>query len=101
MRIEWRTNNAYDSVLRIDDDGKLLDWADASSISAGKSRPILADLLVEPIELESWSMDEPTSTDPEDYGELVLARETGDDGAEIPSVRLLAKRLAFHFRATD
>ena len=100
MRIEWRTNNAYDSVLVIDDEGQVVQWADADTILAN-GRTALADMLTAPVELSSWSLDDPDETDPDGYGELVLAREPGDGQADIPDAKLLAERLAFRFGATD
>jgi len=91
MNIEWRTNNAYDSVLVIDDEGKVVTWF------ANNSADSIRDMLVELGDVGDWEGRDPEEvTDPNEYGELVLCRAA--DGAVLEIGPQFAERLAFWFR---
>jgi len=91
MNIQWRTNNAYDSVLVIDDGGKIVTWF------ADNQADSIRNVLVNMGDLADWEGRAPEGvTDPDEYGELVLSRAA--DGAVLEIGPQFGERLAFWFR---
>jgi hypothetical protein len=106
MQLQWRHNNGYDAILRVDDDGNVVDWCDAARNLAGPDMTALAMMLTRPKEIDSWSLnplsdaDRPDGCRPNHWGKLVLSREPDDKEAHIPYPVLFAQRLAHYFRCT-
>ena len=61
--LEHRTNNAYDTILLVEDSAVIGAW-DAAREDAMKN-------FREPGDLNDWAHTNPDATDPADYGELV------------------------------
>lgn len=95
-RIQWRHSNGYDSVLVIDESGEVITWCDAA-YHEGDCWP-LRDMLTEIGDLNDWSLQSVTETEPAHYGELIMERHRSGEVLEL-NPDLYRKRLAFHFNA--
>ena len=94
--VEWRHNNAYDTVLVTDEDHRITSVytvGDKSGLDA--LRHALTDLG----DLDDWHGDpiDPDAENPGDYGDLVLQRAACGTVTDL-NPKLFAERLAFWFR---
>lgn len=93
MKAQWRTNNAYDSICLLDDDDKVVQ---AAQVGKGS---VLRDFLLAH-NYDEWSLDpvEPpndTTIDYDQYGELVMERDSIDGAVTELDADLFRARLAF------
>ena len=93
LTIEWRTNNAYDTILILEEDTIVTVFSPAA-------RREIHDLLTDLGDLSDWQGVEPDQALlPEAYGDLVMARSEDGTVLEMDGAHL-KERLAYWFRGT-
>jgi len=91
MLAQWRTNNSYDTVLILDDEGRVkTQFRDNEADS-------IHNLLVNPGRFADWKGNAPSSMAPDDYGALVMERDDMDGTTNIPDPDLFCHLLALWF----
>lgn len=92
LTIEWRTNNAYDSLLIICESEAI------RTVFSPADHAEIQDCLVALGDLSAWDgLDPDPDITPEDYGSLVMRRS--EDGTVLAlDPPTFAARLAFWFR---
>lgn len=91
--IEWRTTNAYDTILILHDDT-------ICTIFSPAERQEIDDMLIDLGDLHAWQgMDPDEGLRAEAYGDLVMARSEDGTVTALNGAHL-KERLAYWFRGT-